>query len=804
MSRVARCGLARLGVIIVIGVAAEPADTRAWVPLDPVRPVWNATVEHAMTRGGSDDLGATASERLVRDAFVEWTSVSCGPELSPDWRGLTAERPDGRGADGASAVGWVERGWRHDGSVVGLTTVFVPTGRRIVEADIELNGEDYTWSERDDERLPTVHAPTILRHEVGHFLGLGHSSHRRAVMYYAYAGGAVPLGADDETGICALYPAGGADCTVTGCPSGERCVAGACEPEPMGGEMCAPCAAPEECAGEVCIGYPDGSSYCGSLCEDRFDCGGDACVDVMGTELCVREPAPGVFDCTAPAPPECRYDSDCRPADRCEGGRCEPRGPGAALGEPCTAVDDCASRLCFDGACAQSCDHVDVDSCPDGFYCDGDATGVCGSGLCRPRGAGTAEMGAACADDGDCRSQTCVDGACTEPCAPAAPGESCPPRYACEAATRPTCGFCRLLGDGGMCARCNRGEDCDSGGCLEYPDGLGYCGSRCESHDDCEGTDTCHGVTGLETRHCARFAEGEPTCADLIPECTDDLDCRVDQRCAMDGTCVRRPMGEGCEDDGECAAGRCVDGACAAPCDPTIDGACGDGLRCARREGACDEGWCVAGAGGAGPGAACTGDADCASGLCAGGACRPPCPPDGCGDGRTCRVPDAGCPYCAPLAEPGDPCAMDADCAAGACVATDGGPRCAAGPCDEGCPVGFACADGTCVLDAGGFGDACEGDADCASGLCRDGACTRTCDSARPCPEGPCGDDGVCASAAEAPDDGCGCATPGRGGSGPGALWLAAWLALSFSRRRRRGIRRVRRREPAKEDGDPG
>jgi len=54
-------------------------------------------------------------------------------------------------------------------------------------------------------------AEFVVRHELGHFLGLAHSQDRRAVMFARYENAAVDLGGDDARAICDSYdPAAGA------------------------------------------------------------------------------------------------------------------------------------------------------------------------------------------------------------------------------------------------------------------------------------------------------------------------------------------------------------------------------------------------------------------------------------------------------------------------------------------------------------------------------------------------------------------------------------------------------------------
>ena len=60
-----------------------------------------------------------------------------------------------------------------------------------------------------------VEAETVILHENGHVLGLGHSANVSSIMAAFYSGAQCQLHQDDIDGIAALYPAGGATATAT-------------------------------------------------------------------------------------------------------------------------------------------------------------------------------------------------------------------------------------------------------------------------------------------------------------------------------------------------------------------------------------------------------------------------------------------------------------------------------------------------------------------------------------------------------------------------------------------------------------
>lgn len=109
-------------------------------------------------------------------------------------------------ADGHSALFFIESNWPFGEEVIALTSVSYEAGGRSVDADISFNGEHYAWSLGESE----VHTDyeSIVLHELGHLLGLGHSSVADAVMSVDYDDGELArvLHSDDGLGLAHIYP----------------------------------------------------------------------------------------------------------------------------------------------------------------------------------------------------------------------------------------------------------------------------------------------------------------------------------------------------------------------------------------------------------------------------------------------------------------------------------------------------------------------------------------------------------------------------------------------------------------------
>lgn len=553
-------GLALLGFLNML----TEREAQAWTPMDGAVPTWDRPVPYWLNQQGSIDLGGFgATEVEVSRGMNDWTLVSC-TALTTSYRGATAAMPGSY--EGISTIGWIESGWRHSGAAIGVTAP--RWSRSIQEADMALNGVNFTWT--TGAGTPSdVNAYSIILHEAGHYYGLGHSDVRGSSMWPSYGGGVVGLGPDDEAGICALYPGSGIDCTTTGCPSGQECVAGACEPIVGDGMICAPCNDSSQCGGpyDHCLGYPDGSGYCGRSCTDDEDCEGGRCVGTSVGLQCVRF-AGSMLSC-ATSTGECTRNSDCGSDQICDGGSCVMRPTtGNVLGDVCAGDADCQSGLCLAGRCTQSCDWTDATgSCPSGFYCDADASTSCDVGYCIAGGQGTGALGVSCTTDTDCASLHCDGGTCSEVCIPGG-ALGCPAGYACQIGVLPCRGSCRLSGAPGD--PCDSNEDCTSGICATHED-RSFCTGLCGESAPCAGGFTCTSFGG-GTSLCIPDLGGlgEPCLAN--DECLSGI-------CATEGErsyCTRL-----CDETTPCPGGRSYECVASSPpgtsvCQPTGSrGGCG-------------------------------------------------------------------------------------------------------------------------------------------------------------------------------------------------------------------------------------
>jgi hypothetical protein len=195
----------------------------------------DACVTYAVQRDGSRlrEVSAFDLDQAMRKAFAAWLGTECEGGGKPSigvipLGGATCDQVEfnppelGRaGALNANIVMFRDHAWPYadELSVIARTSLtFDPNTGAIFDADIEINSFQNEFSTADTDVSNDLQA--VLTHEVGHFLGLDHSSAEAATMAANYDLsnlGVRTLSNDDRSGICSIYsPIEGAE---PGCPN---------------------------------------------------------------------------------------------------------------------------------------------------------------------------------------------------------------------------------------------------------------------------------------------------------------------------------------------------------------------------------------------------------------------------------------------------------------------------------------------------------------------------------------------------------------------------------------------------------
>ena len=528
-------------------------------------------------------------ELAVMASLDTWNAVTCS-YLVLDYAGVVAGPPKF-----GIYIHWAEMD--QVGELVGIdaaavTETYLSDQGGVYRADMHLN-PSFPWGvDAGATLLDGVDVEGVVTHELGHAIGLAHTRHRLATMYYAGGDSTLrTLEDDDRRALCYLYPT-----------------------EPFtAGQSCDSCAAHDNCDGGEgrCLAFPDGAAWCGDACSADADC-------------------PAGFSCRATPDfptPLCLPNSVF----------CSEWGATIPVGGYCYGNATCASGQCLptptSAQCTQACTPGDDSSCPEDTSCillPGDCGGPCA--LCVATG--DAIVGDPCGDSIDCESGLCLagldeEGRCSAFCD--ATKSPCPAPAACAG------GLCVQAGDRPIGAPCLSPFECEGMYCMALQD-TPRCSAECGAANPCPGNalcrrfevnDQCLADSDCGGQKCVPLAEGGIG----LCGCSSDADCEGREVCGaisggLDKVCqlefcvlltAKGKLGDFCDDGHPCSAGLGCDdgetayGLCHVPCQPP--GACADGACDWRAGSGAPAGFCTDPAVGAPTGEACSATEPCAAGL---------------------------------------------------------------------------------------------------------------------------------------------------------------------------------------------
>jgi hypothetical protein len=160
-------------------------------------------------------ISADTLDEIATTAFQKWLNADCGNGTHPsivikDLGLIDCAKPEYNSKQGnANVITFHDSTWPYPNTAqdtLALTTVFfdADTGE-IYDSNVEINSnqDSFAVGTPGDGQFSLS---AVLTHELGHFLGLAHSSVRDATMYASYDIGMDTLETDDEQAICASLP----------------------------------------------------------------------------------------------------------------------------------------------------------------------------------------------------------------------------------------------------------------------------------------------------------------------------------------------------------------------------------------------------------------------------------------------------------------------------------------------------------------------------------------------------------------------------------------------------------------------
>lgn len=236
--------------LAVIGTMLSTAAS-AYVLLSPARKWFSTPRLVHVDNGGLSTVVSPDPDRGVTrtlGAVTAWNNSPGGPALSV--LSSTSDSPVFGLGDGRSQLLFSDPVGACTGSCIAATfTGYYSTSQTgtcgslnvvaITDSDIVFNlGFNYTTESEDPGGAgcsSEIYLESVVTHEVGHLIGLGHSSVAAALMAptLSYCVDK-PLNSDDTAGRNALYNCTGGGCTPSGgsCTTNGQCCSGSCKGKP--------------------------------------------------------------------------------------------------------------------------------------------------------------------------------------------------------------------------------------------------------------------------------------------------------------------------------------------------------------------------------------------------------------------------------------------------------------------------------------------------------------------------------------------------------------------------------------------
>ena len=380
--------------------------------------------DRGMASVNDGDFGKTAAVNAV----LEWnnppvggdalsiltTSIGAVPATDNSNSYLSFDDPDNLCSGSCLAVAW----WSYFSTTMTnecTGTVF----RKTFDSDIHFN-DSYSWTTQGEDPGGSgcsgeFYLEAVVRHEIGHLLGIGHSGVGSAVMYPSVSScNDKPLGQDDVDARDAIYNCN--PCSSTCINNVTECNE-VCDGTSLNSQTC------------VTQGFDGGTLACNASCNGYdtsacFGCGDGTCDPTENTCSCPSDCGQpcgdGILNCGETCDGTNLNGATCLSLDFSSGDLgCDSACTGYDMSSCCTATED---GLCFDGLdndcngltdgsdpnCIGVCLPGNLGCTDDSECCSGKCRGKSGAKVCKGDGGGgctvTESPEVSCSDglDNDC------------------------------------------------------------------------------------------------------------------------------------------------------------------------------------------------------------------------------------------------------------------------------------------------------------------------------------------------------------------------------------------------------------------